>query len=169
MDGWSWRSMLLSTRMRAIVCVASFAIPLAVRATDDGPGRLRDQVDSVTAKGMTEWDRLNLERNLRWMLVRERAPADSRPGRARVGVFADAGVWHVGARAIVVAPEGQGIGCRVLDRAMFRKEEQARYEAIVLPGGWAPFQWVALGEPGIAALKAYVEGGGRCLCVCAGA
>jgi glutamine amidotransferase-like uncharacterized protein len=143
--------------------LGALVILLGARAVDDG----RARVDVVAAVGMTEWDRINLERNLRWILARERA---ARVGdRPRVGVFADAGVWHVGARSIVDALEGNGISCRPLDRASLRGEELARFEAIILPGGWAPFQWSALGERGLAALKAYVEGGGRCLGVCAGA
>lgn len=137
-------------------------ILLAASAADDGPAR----VDAVAAVGMTEWDRVNLERNLRWIIARERA---ARPVVARIGVFADAGVWHVGARSIVEALEAQGVACRVLDRGAVRGEGLTRFDAVVLPGGWAPFQWAAVGEPGVEALKAYVEGGGRCLGVCAGA
>jgi glutamine amidotransferase-like uncharacterized protein len=129
-----------------------------------GGGPMRDDV--VSAPGMTEWDRVNLERNLRWILARERAGE----GRsARVGVFADAGVWHVGARSIVEALEGRGVACRVLDRAAIRDGALARLEALVLPGGWAPYQWAALGGPGLDAVRAFVLGGGRCLGVCAGA
>jgi glutamine amidotransferase-like uncharacterized protein len=141
---------------------------LAVRAADDD----RTSVDVVVAEGLTEWDRINLERNLRWILSREHAArvrGEARAGEVRVGVFADAGVWHTGARSIVEALESRGIACQVLDRAMLREEDLARFEAIVLPGGWAPFQWAALGEPGLAALRDYVEGGGRCLGICAGA
>ena len=128
-------------------------------ATDDRGAR----IDVVAAEGMAEWDRINLERNLRWILSRERV---TRHGRAKVGVFADAGVWHVGAWSIVEALEKESTPCRVLDRSMLREAELNRFDAIVLPGGWAPFQRAAVAEPGIAALKAYVEGGGRCLGIC---
>jgi len=50
-------------------------------------------------------DRLNLELNLRWMLARQRS-GRSDP-RARVGVYAEAGAWHVGARSIA-RPFGKG-------------------------------------------------------------
>jgi glutamine amidotransferase-like uncharacterized protein len=147
-------------------CLGLFVVLLGASAADDEPGR----VEVVSAPGMTEWDRVNLERNLRWIIARERArPRGEARGGARVGVFADAGVWHVGARSIVDALESRGVACRVLDRAAIHDGGLARYEAIVLPGGWAPYQRSALGEPGFAAIKAYVEGGGRCLGVCAGA
>jgi glutamine amidotransferase-like uncharacterized protein len=147
--------------MRFLLLAAPLILLVALCKPDDN----RDQV--VPSQGMTEWDRINLERNLRWILARERVVGDARV--ARVGVFADAGVWHVGARSIVEALESQGVACRVLDRTKIRVEELARFDAIVLPGGWAPFQWDALGEPGLAALKKYVESGGRCLGICAGA
>ena len=145
------------------LCLAILGALLGAQATDDS----RVKVEVVAAEGMTEWDRINLERNLRWILARERlAKVGDGP---RVGVFADAGVWNVGARSIVGALEANRVACRALDRSSIRGEELARYEAIVLPGGWAPFQWSALGDRGLAALKAYVEGGGRCFGICAGA
>jgi glutamine amidotransferase-like uncharacterized protein len=100
------------------------------------------------------------------VLERERRPDNK---AARVGVFADAGVWHPGARAIVAALEAEGVPCRVLDRSLLTRETLAGLEAVVLPGGWAPHQWAAAADKGLGALKAYVEGGGRCLGVCAGA
>jgi glutamine amidotransferase-like uncharacterized protein len=150
--------------------VVIFSLLLGASATSDDAG----PVEVVQAAGMTEWDRINLERNLRWILARERARARAVEGgepndAARVGVFADAGVWHTGARSIVEALEGKGLGCRVLDRSMLRDEELKQFEAIVLPGGWAPFQWAAMGEPGLSAIRSYVERGGRCLGICAGA
>jgi hypothetical protein len=95
------------------------ASALGIDATDDG----RARIDIVAAEGMTEWDRINLERNLRWIVSRERA---ARHNLARVGVFADAGVWHVGAWSIVEALEQKGNPCRVLDRLLRRA---------MLPGG----------------------------------
>jgi glutamine amidotransferase-like uncharacterized protein len=158
----------MRTPPAVLLCLGPLSVLLGAHAADDG----RARVEVVAAEGMTEWDRFNLERNLRWILARERAARageEPQPARPRVGVFADAGVWHPGARSIVDALEEKGIACRAMDRSTFRGEELARFDAIVLPGGWAPFQWAALGEPGLAALRAYVEGGGRCLGICAGA
>ena len=122
--------------------------------------------ESEPVPGLTEVDRINLERNLRWILARERAGT---PANARVGVFADAGVWHIGARSIVDALEGAGVPCRVLDRSMLEPKVLGRLEAVILPGGWAPFEWAAAGPDGLEALRDYVHGGGRCLGICAGA
>lgn len=108
----------------------------------------------------------NLEKNLRWMLERERHPPAKSP---RVGVWADAGVWHEGAKAVVTALEGEGVPCRVLDRSLLTADGLKGLEALVLPGGWAPHQWGAAGEDGLKAIKNYVDGGGRCVGVCAGA
>jgi glutamine amidotransferase-like uncharacterized protein len=158
--------------VRTLLSVPFFLAPLGfvlgACALDAG----RAPVAVVEAQGMTEWDRVNLERNLRWVLARERAdrvrPEPRLPGRP-VGVFADAGVWHVGARSIVEALEKKKIACQVFDRSAFRSVELAQFDAIILPGGWAPLQWAAMGDPGLGVLKAYIEGGGRCLGICAGA
>lgn len=143
--------------------VAGSLLMLTARADDGGPGR-----GDAVAASLTEWERVNLERNLRWIIKRERTPRQQLV-RPRVGVFADAGVWHVGARSIVEALEGRGIACQVLDRTTLRERGLERFEALVLPGGWAPHQWAALDEPGLAVVKSYVERGGRCLGICAGA
>ena len=86
---------------------------------------------------------------------------------ARVGVFADAGVWHVGAKSIVTLLEANRIPCRVLDRSLLTSEGLEGLEAIILPGGWAPAEWAAAGDKGLAAIQKYVERGGRCLGICA--
>ena len=114
----------------------------------------------------------NLERNLRWMLERERREAklpEKERKPARVGVWADAGVWHPGARSIVASLEAEGVPCRVLDRTSLTAEGLKGLESIVLPGGWAPHQWQAAGTDGLAAIATYVDGGGHCLGICAGA
>ncbi len=45
----------------------------------------------------------------------------------------------------------------------------ARYRMIFVPGGWASDKLAALGAPGQAALRAFVEGGGAYLGICGGA
>ena len=74
---------------------------------------------AVVPAPLGEWDRINLEQNLRWILARERAAPAVKP---RVGVFADAGVWHVGAKSIVDALEAKGVRCLVLDRSRLAGE-----------------------------------------------
>lgn len=123
-------------------------------------------VATGSVPGLVEADRVELEKNLRWMLARERVL--SQPV-ARVGVFADAGVWHVGARSVVDALEAAGVPCVVLDRSRLTAEELAPLAAIVFPGGWAPHQRSAAGPFGLAAVRRFVERGGRCLGICAGA
>jgi glutamine amidotransferase-like uncharacterized protein len=109
----------------------------------------------------------NNEKNLRWVLARERAA--TRPGVAHVGVVADLGAWHTGARSVVDALERSGLACRVLDRTLVTSEGLRGLEALVLPGGWAPLQSQSLGPAGLAAVRAFVEHGGCCLGICAGA
>ena len=123
---------------------------------------------------MTVVDHQNLERNLRWVLAREREHAarvakEATVAAARVGVVADAGVWHPSARGVVDALEAAGVPCIVLDRTLVTKAGLEGLEAIVLPGGWAPYQVAAWGPEGVAALRGFVEDGGRALGICAGA
>jgi glutamine amidotransferase-like uncharacterized protein len=108
----------------------------------------------------------NVERNLRWILARERAGEGA---GASVGVYADLGAWHTGARSLVDALEKAGLACRALDRALLTPDGLKGLKALVLPGGWAPFQRDTLGTSGLATVRAFVEQGGRCLGVCAGA
>lgn len=115
---------------------------------------------------MSRKDWLDLERNLRWIIARQRAGEQREP---RVGVFADAGVWHVGARSIVDALEREDISCVVLDRSMLKPDVLDQLEAVVVPGGWAPNQWAVAEDKGLKSLRYYVESGGRCLGICAGA
>lgn len=131
-----------------------------------GVSRAGGDVDVAPVKGMTALDRQDLERNLRWMLQRARA---GKGAKARVGVYADAGVWYRGARSVVDALEQEGIACRVLDRTLLTAAGLKGLEAVVVPGGWAPFERDGAGPAGLKALAAFVRGGGRYLGVCAGA
>lgn len=113
----------------------------------------------------------DLARNHRWLQERQ-AQRERQPGAglsAEIGVYADAGAWHPGVRSLVEILEANGVGCRLLDSRGVRPKQLQKLKALVLPGGWAPSQWAALGTDGLAAIEAYVESGGRCLGVCAGA
>ncbi len=114
-----------------------------------------------------EKDRRNLELNLRWIVTRLRNTENHKP--ATVGVYADAGVWHLGARSIVEALESTNVGCRILDRSCLTEEQLAPFEAIVMPGGWSVFQKATAGNAGLDAIRIFVEKGGTYLGVCAGA
>lgn len=109
----------------------------------------------------------DLELNLRWILARERAVSGG--ARPRVGVYADAGAWHVGARSLVAALEGAGVPCVVLERSRLTPAGMNGLEAVVVPGGWAPTQLEVFGPAGLDALRDFVEAGGRYVGVCAGA
>lgn len=115
---------------------------------------------------MLREDWIDLERNLRRIIARQRMGEQREP---QVGVFADAGVWHVGARSIVDVLERQDILCVVLDRSMLKPDILGQLEAVVVPGGWAPNQWAVAGDSGLKSLRDYVQDGGRCLAICAGA
>lgn len=118
---------------------------------------------------VSEYDRINLEKNLRWILERERKIASGKEPKPRLAVFADAGVWHVGACSIVEALENEKIPCRVIDRSLLTEDHLKEYEGLILPGGWAPLQASAAGEKGLKAIEKYITAGGRCLAICAGA
>ena len=44
----------------------------------------------------------------------------------------------------------------------------SKLQAVILPGGFAPYQWMALTNDGLERIGQFVEKGGRCLGVCAG-
>ncbi len=114
-----------------------------------------------------ERDRRNLELNLRWIITRLRSTDKHEP--ATVGVYADAGAWHVGARSIVKALEDAKIRCRVLDCSCLTERQLEKLDAIVMPGGWSVFQKATAGKSGLGAVRNFVENGGKYLGVCAGA
>ena len=131
-------------------------------------------LSAVTASAqsypMSDYDHSNLELNLRWIVQRHKVAEKAQSHLAsRVGVFADAGVWHLGARSIVDALEQVDVPCVVLDKSDLNSESLGRFEIIVFPGGWAPLQWSAAGEDGLAAVRSFTENGGRCIGICAGA
>ena len=142
-----------------------------VRAAGPGPGPDRDAewvLDPRHFGVSLQW-RQDLERNLRWMIARQRAPGNRKGPPPVVGVFADAGVWHAGARSVVEALEDVGIACTVLDRACLVPGDLDGLQAFVVPGGYSFFQKLAAGEHGTDAIRGFVAKGGRYLGICAGA
>ncbi len=136
------------------------------------PGGIRAAPErGAVLDDLTIADHRNLEANLRWILSRERVERarEGRRARPRVAVLADVGAWHLGARSVVEALESAGVACRVLDAALLQADGLDGVEGLVLPGGWAAHQSAGLGESGLRRIRAFVEGGGRCLGICAGA
>lgn len=112
---------------------------------------------------LTPYERHNLELNREW-IARRRAHGEN--PKAEVGVFVDAGVWNLGAISMVKALEQSGLPCKVLTRDNLAQLKSLK--ALVLPGGYAGLQWMALGPDGCQGIREFVEGGGHCLGVCAG-
>lgn len=114
--------------------------------------------------------RQELEMNLQWMVAREqkRTRRESTP-EPIVGVYADAGVWHLGAKSIVFALEGEGIACRVLDHAALGRGDLEPLKAIIVPGGYSFYMKAGVGERGIDEMRRFVNRGGTYLGICAGA
>lgn len=145
--------------LSAISLLRADAEPIAIVATPDM------DVDA----------HVNLQRNLRWVLAQERESRATgsvalRKDAPRVGIFADAGCWHVGARSVAELLRAERIPVRIFDRDLLLAEDSLRgIRTFVLPGGWAPHQRAALGSRGLARLRHYVVEGGRILGICAGA
>ena len=112
-----------------------------------------------------KWRR-HLESNLRWMIARQRGMASQLA--VRVAIYADAGTNYQLNRNIVGALEVSGIGCRILDRSRINTRQLAAVQAYVVPGGYSTFQRHAMGPVGMAAVRQYVDQGGRYLGICAG-
>ncbi len=109
-------------------------------------------------------ERQNLERNLTWIIARLSAKR-----HAKVAVYADAGVWHLGAKSVVESLEKVGINCQVFDRTCASLAWFKTYDAIIIPGGWGDHQVFGLGDDGINSIRQYVRAGGIYLGICAGA
>lgn len=88
---------------------------------------------------------------------------------AAVAIFAGAGVWPAGAREITEGLEREHAACYVGDQRMLTDEGLARFQTLIIPGGWAPLQQDAMGPEGLRAIERFVERGGTCIGVCAGA
>ncbi len=113
--------------------------------------------------------RQELEANLLWMIDREQRGVHNRNrSQPVVGVYADAGTWHLGAKSLVYALEREGIACRVLDHDALGMSDVERLKAIVVPGGYALYMKAGVGEPGMAAIRRLVNDGGVYLGICAG-
>ena len=113
-----------------------------------------------------KWRR-HLEANLRWMIARERLDAGRRV--PRVAIFSDAGTNHLLNRNIVKLLESGGTRCLVMDRSRISSKQLTGIESYIVPGGYSTFQNAATGDTGLAAIRQFVESGGRYLGICAGA
>lgn len=109
------------------------------------------------------YEQANLALNRQWVAQRR---ARGEPP-ARVGVYADAGVWHLGLVNVVACLEQAQLPCRALLHEDLGHLEGV--QGVVLPGGYAPYQYAAMGPEGLGRIRGFVTQGGRCLGVCAGA
>ncbi len=116
------------------------------------------------AQALTPYEQANLEKNRAWVDSRDRVGQEG-----DIGVFADAGVWHAGAQALVGSLEGGGTRCRVLLAPSLTRARLSGLRVLLLPGGYAPYQWGAAGQSGLDAIREFAEGGGTVVGICAGA
>jgi glutamine amidotransferase-like uncharacterized protein len=114
------------------------------------------------------WKR-QIESNLLWMIDRAENPPRYPNGASLVAVYADAGVWSLGARSVVAALEAREIACEVLDWSRLTPPNLKRFDAVIFPGGFSYFQKLSAGTSGLDAVRKYVANGGRYLGICAGA
>ncbi len=110
-----------------------------------------------------------IESNLLWMIDRAKRPVKRQPDAPLVGVYADAGVWPLGAQSVVASLEAAGVSVELLDWSRLQNGDLSRYHAIVFPGGYSWFQQLSAGPRGLEAVRDYVQQGGRYLGICAGA
>ena len=115
-----------------------------------------------------QWKR-RIESNLLWMIDRAEHPSQRQPDAPLIGVYADAGVWPLGAHSVVASLEVSGFAVEVLDWNRLHRSDLTRYHAVVFPGGYSYFQQISAGHRGLDAVRDYVEQGGRFMGICAGA
>jgi len=115
------------------------------------------------------------EANLRWILLRRRAPLGRKKLEDRVVVFADRGVWSEGAQRVVFQMEAAKRDCLVLSGPEFgelvnnKENRSPKTTAVIIPGGNAFLQHLALGKKSKKDIQTYVAGGGFYVGICAGA
>lgn len=102
----------------------------------------------------------NARLNRRWLAERHQQTG------APYAVFADTGVWHLDAVTLTRLFEEKKLPVRVVDRNHLDQLEGV--QILVLPGGLAQLQAQAMGWAGMARLRAFAEGGGHVLGICAG-
>ncbi|MBS2040409.1 hypothetical protein JST97_35810 [bacterium] len=112
---------------------------------------------------LSSYEQSNLQKNRAWIAQRQ---SQGESARARVAVVAGAGVWNLGARCLVSALERSGTACQVLDPSNLPPLD--KYEGLILPGGYAPVQYYALGSSGCQKVSEYTRQGGHVLGICAG-
>ncbi|QOV91158.1 BPL-N domain-containing protein [Humisphaera borealis] len=121
---------------------------------------------------MSSADRADYERNKAWQRQRTADATLSQSAPAAppdVGVYIDAGVWHLGARSIVEAVESSGVRCRLLDHSDLSPGGLQGLRAVIFPGGWAPLQRDVNSPAAWTEIRRFVADGGRYIGVCAGA
>ena len=86
---------------QSLLPVTSAVLLCAVVGHGEAPkqGGIAEVLTASSRVEFSAYDHANRERNLRWILNRERARPSNR--KVRACVFADAGVWHIGAKSIV--------------------------------------------------------------------
>ncbi|MFN8610537.1 MAG: BPL-N domain-containing protein [Vulcanimicrobiota bacterium] len=112
---------------------------------------------------LSPYEQTNLKKNRAWIAQRQ---SQGESSQARVAVLAGAGVWNFGARCLVTALERSGTACQVIDPANLPALD--RYEALILPGGYAPVQYYGLGYSGCQKVAEFTRNGGHVLGICAG-
>lgn len=112
---------------------------------------------------LSAYEQGNLKKNRAWISQRQ---AQGESSQAKVAVIAGAGVWNFGARCLVAALERSGTACQVLDPAHLPPLE--KFSALIIPGGYAPVEYYALGYSGCLKVAEFTQKGGHVLGICAG-
>lgn len=93
------------------------------------------------------------------------SPASSRPAPARL-LWDAGGLWSLWT---LEACRAQGWDIAPISAARLADGGLDQARVLVMPGGWPSLKRAALGQAGAAAIKAFVEAGGRYLGFCGGA
>lgn len=115
------------------------------------------------AQYLPPYEQANLEKNRNWIAARDQGGQSG-----DIGIFCDAGVWNTGARSLVTALEGTGLHCRVFLATGLSPTNLKGLKVLILPGGFAPYEWQAAQASGLEAVRGFVQEGGTVLGICAG-
>lgn len=160
------------------ICQLSFLVVvlLATSVVAQSPAKTQRAADWCFEPKTHEVDLQSkqwIESNLLWMIDRAEHPVQPavkrRPDAALIGVYADAGVWPLGAHSVVASLEASGFAVEVIDWNRLQNSDLTRFHALVFPGGYSYFQQLSAGQRGLDAVADYMQQGGRYLGICAGA
>jgi glutamine amidotransferase-like uncharacterized protein len=116
----------------------------------------------IEVRDLAHEDRLNLERNLRWILARRETSSTTASPKteAAIGVYADAGAEHASVVRVVESPQASGASARPLLYSDLTTDGLAQVSTLIFPTGEPRVMRDAIGAAGAKAIERFTKLGG---------